>query len=146
MCGSLWDRGSGLGLMQMQQQMQSQKQRAAIARDILTKCLAMADAIAQLLINSGRAQLGPTCSGHPQLGSTCSGHPHLGSTCLDLHRTLASDNLMVTPGPHMTLTKPFVLFMTPIPWGPLTLAQNEYWGPGPLCQRGRGAKIIRRRI
>ena len=44
----------------------------AIARDILRNALARADAIAQLLINSVRAQLG--------------------STCLDLHRTLASDN------------------------------------------------------
>ena len=33
------------------------------------------------------------------------------STCLDLHRTLASDNLMATPGPHMTLTKLCIFFV-----------------------------------
>ena len=64
----------------------------AVARDIMRRnVIAITDAIAQLLINSVRAQL----------GSTCSDHPHLGSPCLDLHRTLASDSLMVTPGPHM---------------------------------------------
>ena len=63
----------------------------AIARDITTNVLALADAMAPLLINSVRAQHASTCIGHSHLGSTCSGHhtsARHASTCIGhSHRT-----------------------------------------------------------
>ena len=100
-----------------------------IARYVMSNAIAIADAIAQLLVNLVLAQL----------GSTCSSHPHLGSTCLDLRRTLASDNLMVTPEPHMACTKLFVVYDPHLFGTPLTLAKDgETWQTGrPMWLRGR---------
>ena len=45
------------------------------------------------------------------------GGPKQGGTSIFQNRTLASDNLMVTPGPHMTLTK-LCVFYDPHSLGP----------------------------